>query len=99
VTGNATNYKNSPDDNPICSTRDEISQPLGHFHHEPPLITTNCFQTVSMTILFQSSQLIPTPHDYFLFVCEQTRSPMYENTHSAERRLIQTDKTERGTRH
>ena len=27
VTGNATNYKNGQDDNPICSTRDEISQP------------------------------------------------------------------------
>jgi len=27
VTGNATNYKNSQGDNPICSTRDEISQP------------------------------------------------------------------------
>jgi len=25
--GNATNYKNSQGDNPICSTRDEISQP------------------------------------------------------------------------
>jgi len=28
VTGNTTNYKNSQGDNPICSTRDEISQPL-----------------------------------------------------------------------
>ena len=27
VSGNATNYKNSQGDNPICSTRDEISQP------------------------------------------------------------------------
>jgi len=27
VTGNATNHKNSQGDNPICSTRDEISQP------------------------------------------------------------------------
>ena len=27
VTGNATNYKNSQGDNPIFSTRDEISQP------------------------------------------------------------------------
>jgi len=27
VTGNATNYKKSQGDNPICSTRDEISQP------------------------------------------------------------------------
>jgi len=27
VTGNATNYKNKQADNPICSTRDEISQP------------------------------------------------------------------------
>jgi len=27
VTGNATNYNNSQGDNPICSTRDEISQP------------------------------------------------------------------------
>ena len=26
VIGNATNYKNSQGDNPICSTRDEISQ-------------------------------------------------------------------------
>jgi len=27
VTGNVTNYKNSQGDNPICSTRNEISQP------------------------------------------------------------------------
>jgi len=27
VTGNATNYKNKQGDNPVCSTRDEISQP------------------------------------------------------------------------
>jgi len=27
VTGNTTNYENSQGDNPICSTRDEISQP------------------------------------------------------------------------
>jgi len=27
VTGNATYYKNNQGDNPICSTRDEISQP------------------------------------------------------------------------
>jgi len=27
VTGNATNYKNSQGDNPICPTRGEISQP------------------------------------------------------------------------
>jgi len=27
VTGNATNHKNKQGDNPICSTRDEISQP------------------------------------------------------------------------
>ena len=27
VTGNAINYKNSQGDNPICSTRGEISQP------------------------------------------------------------------------
>jgi len=27
VTGNTTNYTNSQGDNPICSTRDEISQP------------------------------------------------------------------------
>jgi len=27
ATGNTTNYKNSQGDNPICSTRDEISQP------------------------------------------------------------------------
>ena len=40
VTGNATNYKNSQGDNSvICSTRDEIRSPTGHFHHEPPLIT------------------------------------------------------------
>jgi len=40
VTGNATNYKNSQGDNSvICSTRDEIRSPAGHFHHEPPLIT------------------------------------------------------------
>jgi len=31
VTGNATNYKNSQDDNPVCSTRDEISQPSRSF--------------------------------------------------------------------
>jgi len=37
VTWNATTYKNSQGDNPICSTRDEISQPPGHFNHEPPL--------------------------------------------------------------
>ena len=27
VTGKATNYKNSQGDNPMCSTRDEISRP------------------------------------------------------------------------
>jgi len=27
VTGTATNYKNIQGDDPICSTRDEISQP------------------------------------------------------------------------
>jgi len=32
-----------------------------------------------------------------LFVYEQTRSPKYEHTHSAERRLINTDKTERSS--
>jgi len=26
-TGNTTNYKNSQGDNPVCPTRDEISQP------------------------------------------------------------------------
>jgi len=31
LTGNATNYKNSQGDNPICSTRDEISQPSRPF--------------------------------------------------------------------
>jgi len=31
VTGNATNYKNSQGDNPVCSTRDEISQPSRPF--------------------------------------------------------------------
>ena len=31
VTGNATNYKNSQCDNPICSTRDEVSQPSRPF--------------------------------------------------------------------
>jgi len=31
VTGNATNYKNSQSNNPICSTRDEISQPSQPF--------------------------------------------------------------------
>ena len=31
VTGNATNYKNRQGDNPICSTRDEISQPCRSF--------------------------------------------------------------------
>jgi len=31
VTGNATNYKNSQGDNPICSTRDEISKPSRPF--------------------------------------------------------------------
>jgi len=34
-----------------------------------------------------------------LFVYDQTRSPQCEHTHSAERRLINTDKTERSTRH
>ena len=29
-----------------------------------PLTTTNCFQTVLMTILFQSAQFIPIPQDY-----------------------------------
>jgi len=41
VTGNAIDYKNSQGDNPICSTRNEISQPsrpfspraaTGHYH-------------------------------------------------------------------
>jgi len=36
---------------------------------------------------------------FCLFVYEQTRSPYYEHTHSAERMLIKTDKTERSTRH
>jgi len=31
VTGNATNYKNSQSNNPICSTRDETSQPSQPF--------------------------------------------------------------------
>jgi len=31
VTGNATNYKNSQGDNPVCSTRDEISHPSRPF--------------------------------------------------------------------
>jgi len=31
--------------------------------------------------------------NFNLFVCEQTRSPQYEQTHSAERRSIKTDKT------
>ena len=31
MTENATNYKNSQGDNPICSTRDEISQPSRAF--------------------------------------------------------------------
>jgi len=47
VTGNATNYKDKQGDNPICSTRDEISQPsrpispraatawVGHFGWPP----------------------------------------------------------------
>jgi len=35
----------------------------------------------------------------FFFVYEQTRSSQYEHTHSAERRLIKTDETERSTRH
>jgi len=30
----------------------------------PSLITTNCFQTILMTILFQSTQFILTPQDY-----------------------------------
>jgi len=36
---------------------------------------------------------------FYLFVYEQTRSPYYEHTHSAERRLTKTDKSERSTRH
>ena len=35
----------------------------------------------------------------YLFVCEQTRSLQYEHTLSAERRSMETDKTERFTRH
>ena len=31
VNGNATNYKNTQGDNPVCSTRDEISQPSRPF--------------------------------------------------------------------
>ena len=31
VTGNATNYKSGQGDNPVCSTRDEISQPSRPF--------------------------------------------------------------------
>jgi len=38
VTGNATNYKNSQGNNPICSTRDEIWHPSRQFHHEAPLV-------------------------------------------------------------
>ena len=34
MTGNATNYKNSQGNNPICSTRDEIWHPSRQFHHE-----------------------------------------------------------------
>ena len=36
---------------------------------------------------------------FYLFVCEQTRSPQYEHTHYAERRSIKTDKTVRSARH
>ena len=39
VTGNAINYKNSQGDNPICSTRDEISQPSRPFS---PRVATAC---------------------------------------------------------
>ena len=34
-----------------------------------------------------------------LFAFEQTRSPQYEHTHSAERRLIRTDNTVCSIRH
>ena len=41
VTGNATNYKNSQGDNPICSEM-KFRSPPGHFHHESPLpLNTN----------------------------------------------------------
>ena len=39
VTGNATTYKNCQGDNPICSTRDEISQPSRTFS---PRAATAC---------------------------------------------------------
>jgi len=39
ATGNATNYKNSQGDNPICSTMDEISQPFRPFS---PRAATDC---------------------------------------------------------
>jgi len=41
VTGNATNYKNSRGDNPICSTEMKSRSPPSQFHHEPPLVLKN----------------------------------------------------------
>jgi len=41
VTGNATKYKNSQGENPICSTRNEISQPSRPIS---PRAATGCSQ-------------------------------------------------------
>ena len=65
-------------------------------------------QSKTLANLSYSRQLYTPQHtrdeaigdvDNSLFVYEQTRSPLYEHTHSAERRSIKTDKTERSTRH
>jgi len=50
-------------------------------------------------MLLTNSQALINLIFFNLFVYEQTRSPQYEHTHSAERRLIKTDKTEPSTRH
>jgi len=65
-------------------------------------------QSKTLANLSYSRQLYTPQHtrdeaigdvDNSLFVYEQTRSPLYEHTHPAERRSIKTDKTERSTRH
>jgi len=44
-------YKNSQGDNPMCSTRDEISQP-GQFHHEPPPVLPNLLFSPNLGLFF-----------------------------------------------
>jgi len=39
VTGNAINYKSYHGDNPICSTRDEISQPSRPFSPRAAIVS------------------------------------------------------------